>query len=144
MKYSAIRAQARAGEGLLRPKTAKFFGNLEMALHVTTRLEAFDSPMTISLELRSGVHGVQALVSHECIHQAIYAHGQRGFRRGLHTGLHRKRRCRKHRFGNDLVSGKPVAIHCFNTINTTIVLSRVSDGHSNIEYIDSKTYDGSD
>lgn len=48
MKYSAIRAQARAGEGLLRPKTAKFFGNLEMALHVTTRLEAFDSPMTIS------------------------------------------------------------------------------------------------
>lgn len=53
--------------------------------------------MTISIELAGGVHDVTGLVSHECIYQAIYAHGTRGLPKGLHAGLHRRRRCRKHR-----------------------------------------------
>jgi IS30 family transposase len=58
---------------------------------------ARDSPMTISIELARGTHGITAPVSHECIYQAIYAHGTRGLRSGLHHGLHRRRRCRKRR-----------------------------------------------
>lgn len=49
--------------------------------------------MTISIELARGTHDLVAKVSHECIYQGIYAHGTRG----LHAGLHRRRRCRKRR-----------------------------------------------
>ncbi|MGF1599264.1 MAG: IS30 family transposase [Acidimicrobiales bacterium] len=53
--------------------------------------------MTISKELARGVHGVTASVSHECIYAAVYAHGRWGLPAGLHKGLHRQQRCRKHR-----------------------------------------------
>ena len=78
-------------------KTAKLVADPVLAAHVTERLEAKDSPMTISIELARGGHGMSAAISHECIYQAVYAHGRRGLRRGLRAGLHRRRRCRKHR-----------------------------------------------
>ena len=53
--------------------------------------------MTISVELARGTHAITAKISHETLYQAVYVHGQRGLPRGLHTGLHRRRRCRKHR-----------------------------------------------
>jgi IS30 family transposase len=95
--YEATGAQRRADRMRARPKAAKFELDEALAEHVTARLEAKDSPMTISRELASGVHGLSASVSHECIYQAVYAHGRRGLRRGLHEGLHRRRRCRKKR-----------------------------------------------
>ena len=54
--------------------------------------------MTIAIELARGVYPqVTGTVSHEAIYQAIYAHGTRGLAKGLHAGLHRQRRCRRHR-----------------------------------------------
>jgi len=35
-----------------------------LAAHVTERLEAKDSPMTISIELAHGTHGLVASLSH--------------------------------------------------------------------------------
>jgi IS30 family transposase len=95
--YSATAAQARAEAQLQRPKAALLVSDPVLAAVVTERLEAKDSPMTIARELAAGVHGVTASISHECIYQAVYAHGRRGLRRGLHEGLHRRRRCRKRR-----------------------------------------------
>ena len=95
--YSATVAQVRAGAQQRRPKVARLVADPVLAAVVTGRLEAKDSPMTIARELAAGVHGVRAAISHECIYQAVYAHGRRGLRRGLHEGLHRRRRCRKRR-----------------------------------------------
>jgi IS30 family transposase len=96
-RYSATAAQARADEQRRRPKTPRLVADPELAAAVTQRLEAKDSPMTIARELAAGTHGETASISHECIYQAVYAHGRRGLRRGLHKGLHRRRRCRKRR-----------------------------------------------
>jgi transposase, IS30 family len=95
--YSATAAQARAEAQRHRPKAPKLVADPVLAAHVTARLKAKDSPMTISKELARGVHGVTGSVSHECIYGAVYAHGHRGLPAGLHTGLHRQHRCRKHR-----------------------------------------------
>jgi IS30 family transposase len=95
--YSAVAAQARADEHRQRPKEPKLAADPVLAAHVTARLEAKDSPMTISIELARGTHGITASISHECIYGAVYAHGKRGLPPGLHHGLHRRRRCRKHR-----------------------------------------------
>jgi len=96
-RYSATSAQARAEVERCRPKCPKLEADPGLAGHVTARLEAKDSPMTIARELAAGTHGVTAAVSHECIYSAIYAHGRRGLPRGLHKHLHRRRRSRKHR-----------------------------------------------
>ena len=95
--YCAVKAQARADGLRLRPKAPKFIADPVLAEHVTARLKAKDSPMTLSKELARGVHGVTGSVSHECIYTAVYAHGRRGLPAGLHKGLHGQRRCRKHR-----------------------------------------------
>ena len=95
--YSAVSADQAATVRRRRPKIARFAADAELAQHVTARLVAKDSPMTISIELARGVHGITSKISHECIYQAVYAHGRKGLRRGLHVGLHRRRRCRKHR-----------------------------------------------
>ena len=87
--YSAVAAQSRADGARGRAKVAWLVAGPVVAAHVTGRLEARDSPMTISIELARGVYGIAASISHECIDQAIYAHGRRG--------LHRRRRCRKRR-----------------------------------------------
>jgi len=52
--YSAVAAQARADAARARPKRAKLEADPVLAAHVTERLEAKDSPMTISVELARG------------------------------------------------------------------------------------------
>lgn len=94
--YSAVAAETRAVAQRARPKARLLVTDPVLAAHVTKRLEAKDSPKTISIELARGVHALTGSISHECIYQAIYHRG-RGLRRGLHVGLHRRHRCRKHR-----------------------------------------------
>jgi len=114
--YTATAAQKRAEEQSRRPNTSKLESDPALAEHVTARLEALDSPMTISIELARGVHGVTAKLSHESIYQAIYAHGTGGLPAGLHTRLHRRRRCRKQRvFGPP--APKKSLIGLFNPIS---------------------------
>jgi transposase, IS30 family len=98
--YSAIDAHLHATGRLARPKTPKLVADAALAAHVTDRLKAKDSPMTIAIELARGTHGVTATLSHECIYQAVYAHGRRGLPAGLHSCLHRRHRCRKHHSPN--------------------------------------------
>lgn len=115
-RYTATAAQTRADSSRARPKATRFDADPVLAAHVTERLEAKDSPMTISIELARGTHGLVASLSHECIYQAIYAHGRRGLRAGLHEGLHRRRRCRKHRvFGPPAPKKSPLGL--FNPIS---------------------------
>lgn len=117
--YSATAAQTRADAQRARPKAPKLVKDPALGAHVTARLEAKDSPMTISIELDRGTHGVTASISHECIYQAIYAAGDRGLRRGLHTGLHRRRRCRKHRRApTEALPAKASPLGTFNLIHT--------------------------
>ena len=107
--YTATAAQARADTQRARAKSTVFESDPAVAAHVTARLKAKDSPMTISIELARGVHGVTAAVSHETIYQAVYAHGTRGLPAGIHQGLHRRRRCRKHRiFGPPAPAKSPL------------------------------------
>jgi IS30 family transposase len=128
--YSPADAQARADRQRRRPKLAKLVAEPALAAHVTARIEARDSPMTISHELATGVHGLIASISHESIYQALYANGRRGLRRGLHEGLHRRRRCRKHRQpGVDTTKLSPLG--AFNPIGLrpAIAAERVEVGH---------------
>jgi IS30 family transposase len=67
-RYSATTAQARADRQRSRPKAPKLVTDRVLAAHVTERLEAKDSPMTISIELARGTHGVVAQLSHEFIY----------------------------------------------------------------------------
>ena len=128
--YSAVAAQARAEARRARPKLAKLEADPVLAAHVTARLEAKDSPMTISVELARGTHGLVGSVSHECIYQAVYAHGRRGLRRGLHHGLHRARRCRKRRRPHG-ADPKTSPLGAFNLIGLRppIAGDRVEVGH---------------
>ncbi len=136
--YSAISAQAAADALRARPKATKFEADPVLAAHVTARLEAKDSPMTISIELARGTHGVTAEASHECIYQAIYAHGRRGLRRGLHEGLHR-RRCRKHRvFGPPAPTTSPLG-----TFNLIGVRPTEADGRDVVGHLEGDLIVGS-
>jgi len=96
-RYRAARAQNRATEKRCRAKSTKVDRNRALCSHIESRLMALDSPMTIAKELAAmgGVGG--DTVSAETIYQGIYAHGHRGLAAGLHTCLHRRRRCRRHR-----------------------------------------------
>jgi len=47
---------------------------------------------------------VAGTISHEAIYRSIHAHGKRGLPKGLHVGLHRGRRCRKHRLDKGTVA----------------------------------------
>jgi len=128
--YSATKSQARADAQRSRPKTPKLVEDTALAAHVTGRLEAKDSPMTISRELATGVHGPVAAISHECIYQAVYAHGRRGLRRGLHQGLHRRRRCRKHRRpGPVAVKAGPLGEFNLIGLRPAIAQARTEVGH---------------
>ncbi|MCU4183047.1 IS30 family transposase [Acidiferrimicrobium sp. IK] len=96
--YRAVNAETRARRQRARPKKTAFAGDVALAAHVTARLRAKDSPMTIAVELAKGVYPeVTGRVSHETIYAAVHAQGRRGLVKGLHVGLHRHRRCRKHR-----------------------------------------------
>ncbi|MEX1163976.1 MAG: IS30 family transposase [Nitriliruptor sp.] len=128
--YAAVAAQDRADRQRSRPKVPKLAADPGLAAHVTARLEARDSPMTISIELARGVHGITGTVSHECIYQAVYAHGRRGLRRGLHQGLHRRHRCRRRRHpGGQPAKRSPLG--SFNLIGArpAVADDRVEVGH---------------
>jgi len=128
--YSATAAQARADAQRARPKLAKLETDPVLAAHVTERLEAKESPMTISVELARGTHGLEAKISHECIYQAVYAHGNRGLRSGLHEGLHRRRWCRKHRvFGPPAPKASPLGVFNLIGLRPPVALERVEVGH---------------
>lgn len=130
--YTATAAQERADSQRCRPKDARFVKDPVLAAHVTARLDAKDSPMTISIELRRGTHGLVANVSHECVYQGIYAQGTRGLRKGLHAGLHRKRRVRKHRRGpGEALPDKASPLGEFNLIHArpTEAAGRSEVGH---------------
>lgn len=108
--YRAAGAHVRAEAQRCRPKVTRLEADPVLAGHVEARLRAKDSPMTISIELARGLHpevGVVGL-SHETIYTEVHAQGRRGLPKGLHGGLHRRRRCRKHRPlpGQEPVTGK--------------------------------------
>ena len=116
--YRAASAQARADRCRARPKTPLLTSDVLLAAHVAARLKAKDSPMTISIELARGIHDFCRQISHETIYQAIYAHGRRGLARGLHVGLQRRRRCRKHRHRpGDQPTGKSGPLGDFTLIH---------------------------
>lgn len=94
--YRASAAQDRADQQRRRPKTPVFEQHPALAAHVTERLEAKDSPMTIAVELAQGKFPeVGVTVSHETIYQRIYNwHRRGGLPRHLFSCLHRPRRFR--------------------------------------------------
>ncbi len=95
--YRASAAEKRACRERARPKMARLVAEPALGWHVTQRLLARDSPMTISIELARGTHGLVAELSHEAICQAIYARGRRGLSTRVSGLLHRRHRCRKRR-----------------------------------------------
>lgn len=118
VRYSAVAAQQRADAQRARPKRTVFEADPVLAAHVEQRLEALDSPMTISRELAAGVFpAVSGAVSHETIYAAVYAHGRRGLRAGLHRCLHRRRRCRKRRLPAGSKPSKAGPLGLFNPIS---------------------------
>jgi IS30 family transposase len=129
--YQAHAAQASADRNRVRPKVPVLIADPVLASHVVARLRAKDSPMTISIELTRGVHGLCTKVSHETIYGAVYGHGKRGLPAGLHAGLHRKRRCRKHRLKNGETPAKKSPLGMFNPISARPIeaLARHQVGH---------------
>lgn len=116
--YRASAAERRAIEQRARPKTSKLLADRDLGWHVTQRLLALDSPMTISIELARGTHGITAALSHESIYRAVYAHGRRGLPARAHRLLHRKRRCRKRRLAAGEDPKRPSPLGLFNPIST--------------------------
>jgi IS30 family transposase len=102
--YRAYRANDRAKACRDRPKTRLLAQHPELAAHVTCRLEAKDSPMTIAVELAKGVYpDIDQTVSHETIYRAIYDHRHDDLPRDAFKCLHRRRRTRMHRGTRRLV-----------------------------------------
>jgi IS30 family transposase len=126
--YTAVGAQCRAEAELSRPKVPKLVADRALAGHVKRRLKAKDSPMTISLELARGTRGRVAKISHECIYQAVYSTG-RGLPAGLHTGLHLKRRRRKHRGPSPVVATHSLGTFNLIGLRPEIATQRVEVGH---------------
>lgn len=102
--YRAYRAHDRAKACRARPKTRLLERHPELAAHVTCRLEAKDSPMTIAVELAQGAYPeIDQTVSHETIYRAIYDHRHTDLPRDIFRCLHRRRRARFHRGTRRLV-----------------------------------------
>lgn len=127
-KYRASKAHQRAVTQRCRPKPTKLETDPALAAHVAQRLGLKDSPMTISIELARGVHGITASVSHETIYQCAYR------RRGLDVDtarcLHLRRRRRRHR-GQPHRSSWAHSLGSFTPIHDRppIALKRVEVGH---------------
>ncbi len=126
-RYRAARADKRAVQQRSRPKLSKLESDARLAGHVEQRLQAKDSPMTISIELARGVHGVSGSISHETIYQAVYQ--QRGVTVDARECLHLRRRRRKRRGlqqrcgSHSLQQYRPIAQR------PLIALERVEVGH---------------
>jgi IS30 family transposase len=130
-RYRAVSAQTRADGALARPKEPKLAVDKGLAAQVTARLKAKDSPMTISIELARGTHGVTGRLSHETIYASIHAQGRRGLAKGLHVHLHRRRLCPKHRFPKGEAPAKASPLGVFKTISSrpAEALARTQVGH---------------
>ncbi len=128
--YRATAAEKRASRERARPKIPKLVADPELGWHVTQRLLARDSPMTISIELARGTHGIVADLSHEAIYQAI-AHGRRGLPARVSGLLHRRHRCRKRRLPPGEPSSRRSPLGLFNPISTrpAIAAERSQVGH---------------
>lgn len=129
--YSAVAAQARADRSRARPKAALLVADPDLGWEVTKRLMANDSPKTISLELKRGVNGVTAKISHETIYQAIYANGKRGLPAKIGRCLHRRRRTRKRRPEPGQATKPPSPLGDFALITTRppAAAARTEVGH---------------
>lgn len=93
--YRPFSAHRRAAACRKRPKPRLLERYPELASHVTARLEAKDSPMTISVELAKGLYPlITSTVSHETIYQEIYDHRRTVLPRETFRSLHRRRRLR--------------------------------------------------
>ena len=125
--YRAARAQQRAELMRARPKLSKLEADPRLAAHVTERLQAKDSPMTISIELARGVHGITAQLSHETIYRAAYA--RRGLDIETRACLHLRRRRRKRRHQQRLVSSHSLQHYRPIGDRPAIAAERVEVGH---------------
>lgn len=93
--YRPYRAEDRAALCRKRSKATLFEQHPELAIHVASRLEAKDSPMTIAVELANGIYpDITTTVSHETIYQEIYDPRRRALPRDAFRCLHRRRRFR--------------------------------------------------
>jgi len=129
--YRATAAEKRAARERARPKVAKLVADPALGWHVTQRLLARDSPMTISIELARGAHAIVADLSHEAIYQAIYAHGRRGLPARVSGLLHRRHRCRKRRLPPGEPSSRRSPLGLFNPISSrpAVAAGRSEVGH---------------
>ncbi len=132
--YRAVAAQQRAEAHRARPKVPVLVASPGLAAHVEARLRVKDSPMTISIELARGLHPqVTGSVSHEVIYQAVHAHGRRGLPKGLHVGLHRGRRCRKHR---QRTGATPVTTGPLGVFNLIGLRPAAADGRDEVGHLE--------
>lgn len=126
-RYRAHAAHDRAAQSRKRPKVPKIVADSALADVVARRLQAGDSPMTISIELARGIHGHVKKISHETIYHSIH-HDGFGLPRGLHRCLHLRRRNRKprHRKATNTNS-----LGTFNTIHSRPIVAwmRTEVGH---------------
>jgi IS30 family transposase len=129
--YRACAAEKRACRERARPKMARLVAEPALGWHVTQRLLARDSPMTISIELARGTHGLVAELSHEAIYQAIYARGRRGLPTRVSGLLHRRHRCRKRRLRPGEAPSRRSPLGLFNPISSrpAIAAGRSEVGH---------------
>jgi IS30 family transposase len=132
--YRATDAQARADVQRARPKIPILVARPALAAHVEARLRAKDSPMTIAVELARGVYpGVEGTLCHETIYTSIYHHGRRGLAKGLHVGLHRRRRCRKRRIAKAEQPPAKSPLGAFNPIASRPV---EAEGRSQVGHLE--------
>lgn len=93
--YRPYRAHDRAARCRKRPKARLLQQHPELAAHITVRLRAKDSPMTIAVELANGVYPeIAVTVSHETIYREIYDHRRGDLPRDVFRCLHHRRRIR--------------------------------------------------
>ena len=91
-RYCPRNAERRARRKRRRPKVSKLVADRVLAADVQQRLEARDSPMRISIELKA--EGVQ--ISHEAIYRSIQTRDG-ALKRGAHKHLRLRRKSRKPR-----------------------------------------------
>ncbi len=125
--YTAVDAHEQAASRRARPKPSKLCGNEVLAEHVMRRLKAHDSPMTISIELGRGTHGIVAQISHETIYRAIHDPVVGGLSRTCWRDLPRRRRRRKNR--HQPGAGSPLGIVVTIHDRPAIALARTEVGH---------------
>lgn len=113
--YSAVMAEDRARQQRCRARVPMLEADRVLGAYVRRRLEAKDSPKTISIELARGVWGLKASVSHETIYRAIYAPGSVLGNKARTPHLRRRqRKCRGQRDpgGHSLGNFRPIRERC--------------------------------